>query len=589
MTPHVEILTNQVLMQGQSSINLPTRDKAIFSHIGQAHLPNGLILDKVLCVPHFKHSLLSVQKLVKDNNCQTKDNKIIPLTCLTAATENISSDLTPSVPDLQINTDVWHHRLGHAPIAKLRQIKEVKEQLNSQNKYVKTHFNKSIKYLRSDNALEFDAHRCQRFFANQEILHQTSCVKRPQQNARVEIKHRNRLEIARAIRFQSGLPLEFWGDCVLTAVHDYVTQNPTPHISNLADTSIAPTFHRFLSTLVKNHDPVHFKDVVKQPHWVKAMNDEITALESKKTWDITTLPAGKSAIGLAKMTTMRAILAVAAIQQWHAYQMDVTNAFLHGDLQETIYMKLPKGYTAAGSRIVCMSDPTKIPVPPFNLVCRLIKSLYGLKQSPRNWFHKISQSLLNLPFTQLRADYSLFVKQSEQSVLLIIIYVDDLLICGNDMSQITHFQSMLSQTFHMKNLGPVSYFLGIEINRSQDGFFLSQKKYTTDVLQEFGMVNVKLLQLPMDLHLKLTPEKGDLLPSPTTYQRLLRKLIYLTITRPDIVFTVQLLSQFMQAPTIVHMQAAKRLLRYLARTSSQGLLLASTSAAQLTAVSPKVS
>lgn len=152
--------------------------------------------------------------------------------------------------------------------------------------------------------------------------------------------------------------------------------------------------------------------------------------------------------------------------------------------------------------------------------------------------------------------------------------------CNN---MINYLKRMLSQSFHMKDLGPLHYFLGIEISRSKAGFFLSQKKYTADILKEFGMSNSKPLQLPLDSHLKLTPDKGDLLPDPGVYQRLLGKLIYLTITRPDILYSVQLLTQFMQAPTTVHMQTTRRVLRYLIGTSDQGLLLASTSAAQLTA------
>ena len=263
--------------------------------------------------------------------------------------------------------------------------------------------------------------------------------------------------------------------------------------------------------------------------------------------------------------------------------MDVTNAFLHGDLSETIYMKLPPGYTHTGCRIELLEENSSIPKPPVNLVCRLTKSLYGLRQSPRLWFAKLSTTLLNQNYKQCKSDYILFVKTTDSDVTLILVYVDDLLICGSSLSSIEDLQYMLSLNFHMKNLGPVNYFLGIEIHRSCDGFFLSQKKYVTDILKEHGMLNFKPLLLPMDSHLKLSSDKGDILSDPTKYQRLLGQLIYLSITRPDITYTVQVLTQFMQKPTSVHMQNAKRLLRYLAGTTSQGILLASTSAATLTA------
>lgn len=138
------------------------------------------------------------------------------------------------------------------------------------------------------------------------------------------------------------------------------------------------------------------------------------------------------------------------------------------------------------------------------------------------------------------------------------------------MDSIQGLKSLLAQNFHIKDLGELRYFLGIEISRSADGIFLCQKKYATDIINEFGMAHCKPLHLPMDVHLKLTPEKGEPLPDPTVYQRLLGKLIYLTITRPDICFSVQLLSQYMHQPTSVHLQAGKRLLRYILGTLSQG-------------------
>ena len=288
---------------------------------------------------------------------------------------------------------------------------------------------------------------------------------------------------------------------------------------------------------------------------------------------------------VAKLTTVRTLLAVAAMEKWHTCQMDVRNAFLHGDLVDTISMKLPSGYIHMGCRV---SQTSSYTIPSnksgsCTLVCKLHKSLYGLRQSPRLWFSKLSNFLLSIGYVQSKADYSLFFLHQDDCLTFILVYVDDLLLCGNSMHAINNLKSKLSQTFHMKDLGDLRYFLGIEIDRNNDGIFLCQKKYTSDILSEFGMNNCKPLQLPLDTHLKLTPEKGDPLPDSTVYQRLIGKLIYLTITRPDICFSVQLLSQFMQKPTTVHLQSAKRVLRYLSGTISQGILLASESAAKLTA------
>lgn len=392
----------------------------------------------------------------------------------------------------------------------------------------------------------------------------------------------------------------------------------------MADTYTAPSFHCFQASLTTTADPTSFKEAVQHTHWIQAMNNELDALEHNDTWEVTSLPAHKTAIGskwlyrtkfypdgtierykarlvilgckqqygvdyletfapVAKMTTVRTLLAVAAMQHWHTVQMDVSNAFLHGELSETVYMTLPKGYTTFGSRINPDTLPFNKPTSQNTQVCKLKKALYGLKQAPRQWFSKLSHTLLQLGFHQSKADYSLFLNHSHTHITLILIYVDDLLLCGSSLPHLTEIQNLLSQTFKMKDLGPVSYFLGLEIHRSAAGFFLSQHKYCTDILKEHGLLHCKPLQLPLDSHLKLTADKGNALPNPTPYQRLLGKLIYLTITRPDICFTVQLLAQFMQHPTTVHMQAAKRLLRYIDGNPRQGILLATSTAAELKA------
>lgn len=211
--------------------------------------------------------------------------------------------------------------------------------------------------------------------------------------------------------------------------------------------------------------------------------------------------------------------------------------------------------------------------------------MYGLKQAPRNWFDKLSTTLLSLGFVQSKSDYSLFTLTDASSITLVLAYVDDLLIAGNSGSEIADLKRMLSTKFHMKDLGELRYFLGLEVDRSEAGFFVSQHKYLVDILKEFNMQSATPLKIHVDIHLRLTKDMGNPLRDPHPYQRLLGKLIYLTVTRPDIVFTVHILTQFMQHPCDTHMQAALHLLRYLIGTSTQGILLASKSAAQLHAYS----
>lgn len=243
------------------------------------------------------------------------------------------------------------------------------------------------------------------------------------------------------------------------------------------------------------------------------------------------------------------------------------------------FMKLPQGYTHLGCRIV--ANQGELQAANTNLVCRLKKSLYGLRQAPRNWFDKLSCTLKKMKFVQSLSDYSLFTRHSDSNITLVLVYVDDLLLVGNNIKDIDGLKSMLSTNFKMKDLGEVHYFLGLEISRSNAGFFVSQKKYAMDLVSEFGLTDTTPLKLPMDVHLRLTNDTGVPLKDPHPYQRMLGKLIYLTITRPDICFTVHILAQFMHHPTSSHMEAAVKLLRYINSNPGQGILLASSSAATL--------
>lgn len=142
---------------------------------------------------------------------------------------------------------------------------------------------------------------------------------------------------------------------------------------------------------------------------------------------------------MAKMTIVRALLAIAVIYDWFVFQMDVTNAFLHGDLFEDVYMTLPQVYTGIGSRITLNWSGLNSS----NLVCKLKKSLYGIRQAPRQWFSKLSETLLSSGYTQSKSDYSLFTHTSSQAITMILVYVDDLLLAGNCIDDISNIKCCL--------------------------------------------------------------------------------------------------------------------------------------------------
>lgn len=238
---------------------------------------------------------------------------------------------------------------------------------------------------------------------------------------------------------------------------------------------------------------------------------------------------------------------------------------LHGDLAEEVYMRLPPGFKA--------SSPHK--------VCRLRKSLYGLKQAPRNWFAKLASALRAYGFVQSVADYSLSTLHRNGRTLCVLVYVDDLLIGGSKSGQICALKQYLSTCFHMKDLGTLKYFLGIEVARDTEGIHLCQRKYALDIIANVGLLAAKPAKFPMEPNHKLSLATGPLLEHPEAYRRLIDRLVYLTITRPDLSYYVHCLAQYMQNPRLEYWEAALRVVRYIKNNPGQGIFLSSRSALHL--------
>lgn len=199
-----------------------------------------------------------------------------------------------------------------------------------------------------------------------------------------------------------------------------------------------------------------------------------------------------------------------------------------------------------------MQVPPGLNVPNPNLVCKLQKSLYGLKQASRQWNSKLTKTLLGLGYAQSKADYSLFTKTSTTCFIVVLVYVDDLVLAGDDLAEITKIKATLDHKFSIKDQGNLQYFLGFEIAWSQSGIAMYQRKYTLDLLQETGLLASKTCSTPMDPNQKISETTRTPLSNPAEYRRLIGRLLYLTHTRPDICYAVSNLSQFLSAPTNVH-------------------------------------
>ncbi|KAL9264408.1 Retrovirus-related Pol polyprotein from transposon RE1-like protein [Drosera capensis] len=253
---------------------------------------------------------------------------------------------------------------------------------------------------------------------------------------------------------------------------------------------------------------------------------------------------------------MRVILSLAANFDWPLYQFDVKNVFLHGDLEEEIYMDLPSGYTDHNSK---------------PKVCKLKKALYGLKQSPRAWFGLFCMAMKRYDYQQGDSDHTMFFKRIGGKIVILIIYVDNMIITEDDLVEIERLERKLSNEFEMKNLGGQKYFLGIEVSHSKMGIFLSQRKYILDLLTEVGMLDCKPADTPMIQNLKLCVDGNQIPTNKERYKRLVGKLIYLSYTRPDIAYAVGIINQFMHDPKEEHMDVVIKIIRYLKDTPGKGI------------------
>ncbi|KAI5343890.1 hypothetical protein L3X38_011766 [Prunus dulcis] len=246
-----------------------------------------------------------------------------------------------------------------------------------------------------------------------------------------------------------------------------------------------------------------------------------------------------------KRTTVRTVLCLAISFGWPLRQLDVKNAFLHGSLSEDVYMRQPPGFV----------DPHQP-----DHVCKLNKAIYGLKQAPWAWFQHFSQFLLRVGFTQSQADNSMFVYHDQFSVMILLLYVDDIILTGSNSSHLLAFLRTLGTEFDIKDLGHLNYFLGVEVHYHPTSIHLTQNKYTVDLLKRSNLLDCKLISTPMTSKGTLSRTHGTLLADPTPYRQMVGALQYLTMTRPDIFYAV-------------HFEAVKQILHYLKGTLGVGLLV----------------
>ncbi|KAH9714566.1 retrovirus-related pol polyprotein from transposon RE2 [Citrus sinensis] len=402
-----------------------------------------------------------------------------------------------------------------------------------------------------------------------------------------------------------------------TSPHDQISPNTIPFISSPEHTqhittpvnshsmitrSKAGIFKLKLYNVTLVHkEPESIKEAMENPKWFATMKDEYNALMDNKTWSLVPKSAGQKIVGnkwvfrvkqnsdgslakykarlvakgfqqiegvnyfetfspVVKSATVRVVISLTVMKQWEIRQVDVNNAFLNGELTEEVFMDQPAGF-------VNNQKPY--------FVCKLHKSLYGLKQAPRAWYEKLKSYLLQWDFINSRADSSLFIKKTSKFMIMVLIYVDDILITGPDSAALEAFITELSSVFALKDLGNLSYFLGIEVLYDAGCIYLSQRKYIRDLLSKVQLLECKGIDTPMITGIKLQKETsghlGQYITDPTHYRSIVGGMQYLILTRPEIALAVNKLSQYVSTPTLQHLVACKRVLRYLKSTQDYGL------------------
>lgn len=387
--------------------------------------------------------------------------------------------------------------------------------------------------------------------------------------------------------------------------------------------SNADNFTGSAFTLPESHDvdtsdPLSVEDALAGPHaqqWRQAMQDELGSLQKNKTWSLVPLPPARKPISckwvlrrklhpdgsvarykarlvargfsqvagldygdtfspVLRMSSFRLLLALAAALDLELFHLDVQTAFLHGELPDELYMEQPPYF-------VSETAPRS--------VCRLHRSLYGLKQSPRLWFHKFNEFMLSHGYHRLNSEPNVYTRHSHDSILIVALYVDDISMLGSTNAVIDHAVRELQSAFPITVLGNLTYFLGLQImrDRTNQTLIVHQSSYIDSMLKEFGFSHIKSAVSPLPITCKLTlkdcptniHEKEFMSQFP--FRPLIGKMRYLvTGTRPDICYACNFLSRFMHNPGMAHWKSLVRVVRYLKHTTNYGIKFSSQSTSQ---------
>jgi hypothetical protein len=386
-----------------------------------------------------------------------------------------------------------------------------------------------------------------------------------------------------------------------TQVRATIQRNhPVDHI--LGDISKGVTTRSRLANFCEHYsfvssiEPFRVEEALQDPDWVLAMQEELNNFKRKEVWSLVPRPKQNivgtkwvfrnkqdehgvvtrnkarlvakgyaQVVGLdfeetfapvARLESIRILLAYAAHHSFKLFQMDVKSAFLNGPIKEEVYMEQPPGF-----------EDDRYP----DHVCKLSKTLYRLKQAPRAWYECLRDFLIADSFKGGKADPTLFTKTCDGDLFVCQIYVDDIIFGSTNQKSCEEFSRVMTQKFEMSMMGELNYFLGFQVKQLKDDTFISQTKYTQDLLKRFGMKDAKPAKTPMGTDGHVDLNKGGKSIDQKAYRSMIGSLLYLCASRPDIMLSVCMCARFQSDPRECHLVAVKRILRYLVSTPCFGI------------------
>ncbi|GKD57264.1 putative ribonuclease H-like domain-containing protein, partial [Tanacetum coccineum] len=307
----------------------------------------------------------------------------------------------------------------------------------------------------------------------------------------------------------------------------------------------------------EHQEPIKIAQALDDESWVEAMQEELLQFKIQKVWTLVDLPYGKKTIGT--KWVYRNKKDEGGLKQsgyFWPVQMDVKSAFLYGTIEDEVYVSQPPGF-------VDPEFPKK--------VYKVEKALYGLHQAPRAWYETLSTYLLDNGFYRGQIDKTLFIKRVKGDILLVQVYVDGIIFGSTKKSLCRDFKQIMHKRFQMSSMGELTFFLGLHVKQKEDGIFISQDKYVGEILKKFGFSGVRTANTPMETNKALTKDEDGEDVDVHLYRSMIGSLMYLTSSRPDIMFSVCACSRFQVQPKVSHLNAVKRIFRYLKGRPNLGL------------------